>query len=103
MTIAFTIGSTKNYIESITNNTSAKKLGKSEDYLGGWVWKTREEAEQFIRSNQFLKTDWGDGKLRDPNCFSVFGLLINDWDSDTYKSTEDGQYHLLIDAKLFMI
>lgn len=101
--LGFTLGHTKNYNESLVANPETKKCGKSDNYDGGWIWKSREEALKFLYSNDFYKVDWGDNKLRDPNNFSVYGIIINDWDKDTYLSSKDNQLHLLIDAKIIML
>jgi len=103
MIIAFTLGSTKNYNESLLADRETKKCGKSEDYDGGWVWKSEKEAIEFLHSSDFLKVDWGDGKSRNPNNFSVYGVIINNWEKDTYCSDKDNQFHLLIDAKIITL
>lgn len=103
MIIAYTLGSTKNYDEALKLDPTTKKLGKNEDYEGGWVWKSKEDAEIFLQSQNFLEIDWGDGKCRNPNDFSVYGLFINDWEIDTCNSENDNNYHLLIDAQLFIL
>lgn len=100
MITAFTIGHTKSYNQGLLENPHLTKIGKTEDYDGGWVWKTVEEAQAFIWSQDFLKIDWGDGKPRDPENFSVFGLILSSWE-DTYLINE--QRHLLCDAKLFRL
>lgn len=101
--ICFTLGSTKNYNESLATNSEVKKCGKSDDYNGGWIWKSRKEVLEFLYSTDFLKIDWGDNHIRNPNNFSIYGVIINDWDQDTYLSDEDNQHHLLIDAKIITL
>lgn len=73
--LVFTIGNTKNYTKALNENPpeSCIKIGRTEDYQGGWVWLTKEEAQNFIDSEDFPKIDWGDGKLRCPKDFQPFG------------------------------
>lgn len=101
MIIAFTIGHTRSYDQGLLENPQLTKLGKTEDYNGGWVWKNVEEAWSFIWSQDFLKVDWGDGKPRNPENFSVFGLMFSSWEEDTYLIND--QIHLLHDAQLFRL
>lgn len=97
--IVFTIGSTKSYQEAFRHNLVVNKIGKSEDYEGGWIWKTKEDAYSFLNSPEFLQINWGDGQTRHPANFSIYKVLINDWNTDVYKS-EDNQFHLLVDGQL---
>lgn len=101
--IGFTLGSTKSYNSALETNSEVKKSGKSDNYDGGWIWKSQKEALKFLYSDDFSKVDWGDGNSRDPNNFSVYGVIINDWEQDTYLSNKDRQRHLLIDAKIIML
>jgi|SRR5665213_3461961 len=103
MIIAYTIGHTENYLKALKeNNGDVKKVGKTAGYPGGWIWRTIEEAKSFIASPDFLKVDWGDGKVRNPERFSVFKVrLENGWDDVSSMPGEDGVYNLLIDSVLF--
>ncbi len=103
MILVFTLGSTKSYNEAIINNPNTRKIGKYDDYDGGWVWQNRKATEEFLNSVAFRHVDWGDGKPRNPENFSVYGVLINDWSADTYQSQKDQQHHLLVDAQLIML
>jgi hypothetical protein len=101
--IAYTIGNTKNYNQSLKENPpeTCLKVGRGEGYQGGWVWLTKEEAQSFIDSEDFLKVVWGDGKPRNPKDFQPYGLrLVNDFD-DIVK--ENNQYFLLKDSQFFAL
>ena len=101
--LAFTIGNTKNYTKALNENPpeSCIKIGRTEDYQGGWVWLTKEEAQNFIDSEDFLKVDWGDGKSRCPKDFQPFGLNLVNGMNDIVK--ENNQFFLLKDSQFFAI
>lgn len=103
--IAYTIGCTKSYNEGFQTDPDMKKIGRSENYEGGCVWRTKEEAQAFIWSDEFLKIDWGDGKPRYPENFSVYGLILSSWEEDVDSiRRDDNKYHLLLnDSKLFKL
>ena len=104
MVTVFTLGNTKSYNEAIKDNPNIKKLGKTENYEGGWVWKTKQEAVDFLNSDQFDQVDWGDGKTRNRDNFSVCGLEINCWRNDvSLIPFSDGVHRLLVDSKLFVL
>lgn len=69
--VAYTLGSEKAYDEALLN-PPAFKIGKSEDYTGGWVWKTLEEAHGYRKVHQLPYAIY---KIR----------LKSDWDSCTYQ------------------
>lgn len=58
------------------------KKGKTEDYPGGSVWETREEAEVYAC-----------------NIRSAFGVLA-DWEKDTTPSRNGDWHDLLVDAEV---
>lgn len=96
MRVAFTIGRTKTYDDELAKGEN-NKLGKTEDYPGGWVWKTGDEAYIFIRNQ--LKTivpQWN------PDDFSVYALTLpTGWDADvSAEPGSDGVHNLLHDAKI---
>lgn len=99
--IAYTIGNTKSYNLALKNDSNIKKLGKSDDYIGGIVWKTIKEARDFLKSPKFLQIKWEDSLQRDPNNFSIYGLVIKNWETSTYKLGD--QDYLLCDTKLFLL
>lgn len=97
--IAFTIGHKNNYDKALADEPTVYKIGRSEDYEGGWVWKNESEAWNFIKSDSFLKVDWGDGKSRNPNDFSVYKVkLPNSWEKDVIES--DKTNYLLVNAEI---
>jgi len=101
MIVAFTIGHTESYNKALAEDPDhCFKLGETEDYQGGWIWKTAKEAAAFIFSKEFLAVDWGDGLPRDPKKFSVYKVyLVNGWDDVTPVPGQDGIYHLKVDSK----
>ena len=101
--IVYTIGRTTSYNQAFEEEEIVKKLGKSNDYIGGWIWRTQEEAEHFLWSDYFLNVNWGAEIYRQPVDFSVYGVIINNWDQDVYLSNTDNQYHLINDSVLIKI
>jgi len=73
----FTIGKTEYYERYFREQDCPRKLGKTNDYEGGSVWKTREEAQKFC-----------------PEGYSVYGVEA-DWGKDT-EPNENGDYHNLL-------
>lgn len=62
----YTIGAREAYDRYLKDQgAGCEKLGRTTDYEGGRVWKTREEAESALREG-----------------FAVYGVLA-DWDVDT--------------------
>jgi hypothetical protein len=94
MVKAYTIGRTSSYDKDLKKGGTSK-LGRHEDYPGGWVWRTGEEAEEFIQ--QQLRVVFPDC---DPKNFSVYVLrLPNSWEADVSESpARDGVHNLLHDA-----
>ena len=103
MIIAYTIGNTSSYDFSLSNTPdSSFKTGAHDDYEGGWIWKTAEEAQAFIWSEEFLKVDWGDNLPRPPEKFSVYKVeLANGWDDVSPIPGSDGIYHLLVNSRFY--
>lgn len=101
MIIAYTIGHTNSYNTALANDPdNCFKLGETEDYQGGWIWKTAKEATSFIFSKEFLEVDWGDGQPRAPENFLVYKVyLVNGWDDVTPVPGKDGIYHLRVDSR----
>lgn len=101
MIIAYTIGHTESYNKALAENPDeCFKLGETEDYQGGWIWKKAKDAAEFLFSKEFLAVDWGDGKPRDPKNFSVYKVqLSNGWADVTPVPGQDNIYHLLVDSK----
>ena len=84
--ILYTVGNTILYNQAFEEQGNIQKIGKKENviidnkpYTGGWVWKTKEEANQ---------------KCIEVPEYSVFGLLAN-WEKDTYFHNIDNCNYLL--------
>lgn len=81
----YTIGTTENYERGIDEQAAKgqplMKVGKHSEhgaaYPGGSCWKTKEDAEQYIREHGIGDT------------FSVYGLDA-DWERDTEPAGEEG-------------
>jgi hypothetical protein len=102
--VAFTIGHTKSYDQSLAEclPEECMKTGAHDDYEGGWIWKTAKEAEDFIHSENFLKVDWGDNIPRPPEKFSVYRVeLVNGWDDVSPVPGKDGVFHLLVSSRFY--
>jgi hypothetical protein len=101
---AFTLGYIKSYDETLANGdkpggTKPLKLGRMDNYDGGWVWLSAEKAERFRLSPGFAKA-FPD---RDPDTFGVYRLeLPNGWLTDVSAEPHesDGVHRLLNDAPL---
>lgn len=82
----FTIGRTESYDQNIASQENCQKKGKDQNYCGGSVWRTYEEALEYVVEG-----------------YSVYGVVA-DWDKDTEENQEGGNWHnLLKDAKLIKI
>ena len=97
--VAYTIGHTTSYDGGLLVGEQTK-LGKDSkrDYPGGWVWKSAEEATQFIEKKFALV--WPERKPKD---FSVYLLqLPNGWAIDVSKEPRvvDGVHNLINDATI---
>lgn len=100
--VAFTVGNTHSYdlaLYEALEDDPVKKVGRNnglyDDYGGGWVWATEQEAADFLQSSQFDATFPGRASE-----FAVYRLeLPTDWDTDVTTETEDdGVHRLLNDA-----
>ena len=98
--IVYTVGHTSSYNKGLCEEPILTKVGKTDDYEGGWIWKTPEDAENFLNSDLWNTIDWGDNKPRDAKKFSVYCVeLPNSWEEDIYLS-DYGIYLLLHDARI---
>ncbi|MNC01391.1 hypothetical protein D3C81_958480 [compost metagenome] len=77
------------FLEFKDNPCDFKKMGKTDDYIGGSVFQTKELAEKFLIENV----------IED---FGIYGVLA-DWDKDTEESNCHWWNNLLIDAQLIRI
>jgi hypothetical protein len=100
MTIAYTIGHTVSYERYLKEDPNCMKVGRRDDYVGGCVWATQEEAQAFLDAGHLII----DSVVRDTSEFSVYGIhLPTGWDTDVSVETYDGVRALLNDAVLFKI
>ncbi len=83
----YTCGNTKSYEQYFKEEKYPKKKGKDLDggYVGGSVWKTRQEAQQHCPIN-----------------YSVYGVDA-DWNNDTETIPNQTWNNLLIDALLIKL
>lgn len=88
----YTIGNTKNYNTYLKEIPNLKKKGRDRDYQGGSVFKTLEDAENYLDD------------LELNNEYSVYGVEA-DWDKDTDTSLDGSTRYrdLLIDSKIIKI
>lgn len=96
---AYTIGRTSSYDKSLAEEPEVKKIGKSGDYKGGWVFRTPEEAHNFLGSYAW-KASMKSGE--DPADYSVYELeLSGPWEEcASAQPKEDGVHRLLKDARV---
>jgi hypothetical protein len=90
---AYTIGNRIGYDRDLASLPVVTKIGRDEDYPGGWVWRTAAEAQQFIDA-----TD-----LSFPA--KVYGLVLpNGWEQDvSAEPGDDGVHNLLNDARIIQL
>lgn len=85
--MVYTIGHEESYHCYFQEQGRPKKLGRngSDDYPGGSVWKTEEEAMKHC-----------------PDGYRVYGLLA-DWETNTEQSKDGDWNDLLINAELIQL
>jgi len=80
----YCVGNKKEYTRHFENQVVPRKKGRSKDYPGGTVWRTREEAEEHAVGG-----------------LAVYGVIA-DWDTET--EAQEGkpypEHDLLVDAYL---
>jgi hypothetical protein len=83
----YTIGREESYTRYFQEQGRPIKLGRNgrDDYPGGSVWKTEEEARENC-----------------PEGYAVYGLMA-DWEMDTEPSKEGNWHDLLINAELVQL
>lgn len=75
----YTLGRTTNYNKYLRENPEAEKLGRTDDYPGGSVWRTQEEAQTYVDGLPNAPCpEWSAAD------FSVYGVEA-DWEVDTYQ------------------
>jgi hypothetical protein len=97
---AFSVGCTAGYDRYLADAPpeGCWKVGRHDDYAGGWAWTTREAASAFLTSEAFATAFPG----RDPAEFAVYRLeLPTGWDVDVYgPNPKDGVHNLINDARI---
>lgn len=96
MKTAYTIGNQKNYLEALDDfrkrGEPLTKLGRDDDgYSGGIVWKTPEEAQQYIDTTEL------------PFEAAVFEIaLVTGWDDAVWQpvGADDRAHYLIHDAEI---
>jgi hypothetical protein len=89
----FTIGYTESYEKGFRETPELMiKIGRHDDYQGGIVFKTKEEAIEFLKKGNVEI----EGRVIPSEAFSVYGVLA-DWNLDVENC------HLLKDAKLVQL
>lgn len=87
----YTIGHTESYEKYLNEQgEDCKKSGPTPGYRGGSVWKTREDAQEYL--DEYGMED-----------YSVYGVLA-DWDTETrYDDSGESWNDLLVDARIVRI
>jgi hypothetical protein len=96
---AYTVGNATAYNSYLASDRNCCKRGicqlpDGSWYGGGWVWRTADEAAEFL--------------YRAPDCqgFAVYGLVLPlGWDVDVspQPDPEDGVHRLLHDARILSL
>ncbi len=96
---AYTIGHKASYDRDLKDRI-AHKVGRTEDYPGGWIWETREEAEAFLNKTNRMR-DFGQG----PRECDVYGLILpGTWEECSSPEVDaEGVHLLLVDAELRLL
>jgi hypothetical protein len=91
MNIAYTIGMESSYDKALEEILFVYKLGKTDDYEGGWVWRTPDEIPNFIKNNPL------------PWQGAIYQLELPEiWEKCVSENpAEDGVHRLLVDAHIF--
>ncbi len=89
----YTVGLVAKYEKAIDAG-GARKLGRRVENgrpaHGGWVWRTRAEAQAYIDSRRSVARR------------AVYGVEA-DWEHDTYEAAEEPTRCLTRDARLFRL
>lgn len=91
---AYTIGNREGYDHALEERGYLEKIGREDDgYLGGWVWRTVDEAQAFIANSTL------------PFKAQVYGLVLpNGWEQDVSAEPEaDGVHRLQVNAQIVPI
>ena len=85
----YTIGNRKSYQEALAEATfgkAVKKVGRRDDYSGGYALRSMNDALRLIE------------ELGCPE-YGVFGIMA-DWDKDTEPADDGWWRYLLVDARI---
>lgn len=95
---AYTIGHHISYDHSLASEPEVKKLGRTDDYEGGWVFRTAAEARGFMTSPAWAALE----VKRDAANYAVYELeLPGPWsECASAKPAEDGVHRLLISSRI---
>lgn len=93
-TRGFTLGRAASYDEALRAASGpVYKVGKCDNYSGGWLWSTPEEADKFRQERLSSQcADWV------PQEFAVYELRLPNGVKDFGPPGEDGVARLLVDA-----
>lgn len=90
--MVYTVGPKKIYHAQLEVWGSVKKMGRNDNYLGGCVFQTIENAHCFIA--KFFGGDF--------EKYEVFGIAA-DWETDTTPSEDDWWNYLLVGSEIFRL
>lgn len=82
----FTIGHRETYLVNL-KKPGFKKLGRCEDYRGGYAFLTRADAQERI-NEAYGNED-----------YAIYGLVA-DWERDTVPAYNGWWHYLLVDSKI---
>jgi hypothetical protein len=86
MILVYTIGHTENYNKALLENAVVNKLGKTDDYEGGIIFREYEQAEQYIQEQDYQ------------DLYSVYGVYISS--EKDVKWNKDGTGDLLVTSRI---
>lgn len=92
MAMIYTIGNVKSYFDALqrSENGTITKVGRGGEYVGGFAFKTYDDARNFITEQGYIG-------------YGVFGLDAV-WERDTEPSKHSDKYHnLLVDAEIIFL
>lgn len=98
-TLAYTIGNRNSYDRALEeahrDGGVIHKLGRSQDYDGGWVFCSMEDARAKLDDPDGLRTDFGHGMTE----AGIYELrLPRSWGEDVYWNGEEASHLLVVDA-----
>lgn len=85
----YTLGNPDIYEEYLSNDPHPMKLGRKNDYIGGSIFRSQEDAKKFLKKNRIP--------------FNVYGVVVQEKDIDFSKEKENGFGDLLVDSLLIRI